>query len=129
MKKVIFSFIMVMLFSLGVSEVMAQTSAGRATLAKTDGTVQAKEVVIQGIQAKLPVLYQELKSATDELDIKLFTIESLLYKMMLSDLNSGATVRNAYTDNIEVFLREYPYAYMDRKIEVVNEFNAIVFIN
>ena len=128
MKKVIFSFIMVMFFSLGVSELMAQ-SAGLATLAKTDGTVQAKEIVTQSIQAKLPVLYQELKSATSELDIKLLTIETLLYKTTLSDLNSGSSVRNSYTDNMEVFLRDFPYEYLDRKIEVVNEFNQIVFIN
>lgn len=128
MKKVIFSFIMVMFFSLGVSELMAQSS-GLATLAKTDGTVQAKEIVTQSIQAKLPVLYQELKSASSELDIKLITIETLLYKKTLSDLNSGSSVRNSYADNIQVFLTDFPYEYLDRKIEVVNEFNQIVFIN
>lgn len=128
MKKVIFSFIMVMFFSLGVSELMAQSS-GLATLAKTDGTVQAKEIVTQSIQAKLPVLYQEAKSTTDELDLKLLTIETLLYKRTLSDLHSGSSVRNAYTDNMDVFLKDFPYEYLDRKIEVVNEFNQIIFIN
>lgn len=128
MKKVIFSFIMVMFFSLGVSELMAQSS-GLATLAKTDGTVQAKEIVTQSIQAKLPILYEELKSATDELDIKLLTIESLLYKRTLSDLSQGLLVRNAYNDNINWFLQEFPNAHMDAKREAVNEFHQIIFIN
>jgi hypothetical protein len=128
MKKVIFSIFLMIGLVFGVSEVMAQSS-GLATMAKTDGTVQAKETVINSIEQKLPILYAEIKEASNELDLKLLTLEASLYRKTLGNLRNGSTVRNSYEATIHWFLQEFPYAHIDRKKEVVNEYHQIIFIN
>ena len=60
MKKLTFSFILVIGFCFSFSELSAQHSIGRATLAKIDGIVKTKDQVTAGIQQQLPILYHEL---------------------------------------------------------------------
>lgn len=128
MKKVIFSIFLMIGLLFGVSEVMAQ-SVGPATLAKTDGTVNTTQVVMHGLSQSLPQLIAEMNESTDPVDKKLVGLEVLLYKRMIVDLQEGATVRNAYSDNINWFLRDFSNEFMERKVEAVDEFHEIVFIN
>lgn len=128
MKKVIFSLFLMIGLTFGVSEVMAQ-SAGLATLAKTDGTVNTTQVVMHELTQALPQLLAELQDSTDPVDQKLVGLEVLLYKSMMNDLQDGVTVRNAYSDNINWFLTEFSNEFMQRKMEAVDEFHEIIFIN
>lgn len=137
MKKLAFSLIFVMGFCFGYTDIFAQQaqdlSVGRATLAKIDGFPRSKDYVISGIEQKLPILYQELnQQPADEMITKAKMVETLLYKVMLSDLSSsGKTVKQAYDDNIEVFIRDYPQfgTWLDKKKSIIAEFNQIVFLN
>ena len=128
MKKVIFSIFLMIGLVFGVSEVMAQ-SVGPATLVKTDGTVNTVQVVMDGLMDAMAPLTAELQVATDEVDIKLLTLEILLYRKMHNDLQQGALVRNAYNDNINWFLQDYSNQFFDRKVEAVDAFHEIVFVN
>jgi hypothetical protein len=132
MKKFIFSFFVVISFVFGASGLYGQAlSSGSANLAKLGGTVNPKAQVTAGIQEKLPILYDILNQANlDEATAKMTGMEVLLYKGMLSDMNKGTSVRNAYNDNIHPFLQDFPNGeYLARKVEIVNEFHSIVFFN
>lgn len=137
MKKLAFSLILVMGFCFGYTDIFSQQaqdlSVGRATLAKINGLPRSKESVISSIEQKLPILYHELnQQPADEVIAKAKMIETLLYKAMLSDLSSsGKTVNQAYDDNIEVFISDYPQfgTWLDKKRSIIAEFNQIVFLN
>jgi len=138
MKKLTFSFILMIGFCFGFSSISAQTtqshlSVGYATLANVNGLTKAKDLVIAGIEAKLPVLYFELnQNPIDEVTAKTKMTEALLYKGMLSDITGGKAVRAAYDDNIAVFLRDFPQyneELVARKKLAVNGFHQIIFFN
>jgi hypothetical protein len=137
MKKLAFSLILVMGFCFGYTDIFSQQaqdlSVGRATLAKVDGFPRSKDFVISGIEQKLPVLYHELaQHPADEMITKTKMVETELYKAMLSDLrSSGKSVRQAYDDNIVIFIANYPQfdTWFDKKKSIIAEFNQIVFLN
>lgn len=133
MKKLTFSFILVIGFCFSFSDLAAQHSVGRATLAKVDGITKTKDQVASGIQAQLPVLYHELNQfPVDEVTAKTKMLETLLYKGMLSDILAGKAVKAAYDDNISVFIQDYPQdgqEMMDKKRTVIAQFNSFVFLN
>lgn len=133
MKKLTFSFILVIGFCFSFSELSAQHSVGRATLAKIDGIAKTKDQVSSGIQQQLPILYHELNQfPIDEVTEKTKMLETLLYKGMLSDILAGKAVKAAYDDNIAIFIRDYPQdgqEMMDKKRAVIATFNSIVFLN
>ena len=132
MKKLTFSFILVIGFCFGFSGLSAQNSVGVATLAKTNGIAKTKDQITAGIQQQLPVLYHELNQfPIDPVTEKTKLIETLLYKGMLSDILSGKAVNTAYDDNIAVFIRDFPQydGFLDMKRAVISTFNSIVFLN
>ena len=137
MKKLAFSLILVMGFCFGYTDIFAQQqqqlSTGFATLAKVDGFPRSKDFVISGIEQTMPKLYHELgQQPADEMITKAKMVEALLYKTMLTDLlSSNKTVRQAYDDNIAVFIRDYPQVdtWLDKKRAIIAEFNQIVFLN
>jgi hypothetical protein len=134
MKKLTFSFILVIGFCFGFSNLSAQSdlSVGVATLAKQNGISRTKDQITAGIQQKLPVLYHELnQSPIDPVTEKMKTVEAVLYKGMLSDLLSGKAVSAAYNDNIAIFLMDFPQAEGNiiKKKEAIDAFHSIVFLN
>lgn len=133
MKKLTFSFILVIGFCFSFSDLAAQHSVGRATLAKIDGIAKTKDQVTSGIQAQLPILYHELNQfPVDEVTAKTKMLETLLYKGMLSDVLAGKAVQAAYDDNMFNFIRDYPQdgqEMLDKKRTVIAQFNSIVFLN
>ena len=133
MKKLTFSFILVIGFCFSFSDLAAQHSVGRATLAKIDGIAKTKDQVTSGIQAQLPILYHELNQfPVDEVTAKTKMLETLLYKGMLSDVLAGKAVQAAYDDNMFNFIRDYPQdgqEMLDKKRAVIAQFNSIVFLN
>lgn len=133
MKKLTFSFILVIGFCFSFSDLAAQNSVGRATLAKIDGIAKSKDQVTSGIQAQLPILYHELNQfPVDEVTAKTKMLETLLYKGMLSDVLAGKAVQAAYDDNMALFIRDYPQdgqEMLDKKRTVIAQFNTFVFLN
>lgn len=133
MKKLTFSFILVIGFCFSFSDLAAQNSVGQATLAKIGGIAKTKDQVASGIQTQLPVLYHELNQfPVDEVTAKTKMLETLLYKGMLSDVLAGKAVQAAYDDNMFNFIRDYPQdgqEMLDKKRTVIAQFNSIVFLN
>ncbi len=128
MKKLTFSFILVIGFCFGFSELSAQEML--LPWAKVGGLTKTKDQVANSIQQQLPILYHELnQSPIDEVTAKTKMIETLLFKGMLSDILAGKAVRAAYDDNIAVFIQDYPQdgeLYLKKRTAIAT-FNEIVF--
>lgn len=129
MKKLTFSFILVIGFCFSFSSLNAQ--AMLIPWAKT-GVTKTKDQVIASMQQQLPVLYHELnQSPIDPVTEKTKLIETLLYKGMLSDILAGKAVQAAYDENIADFIVDFPQRdeLYDKKRAIIAQFNTYVFLN
>jgi hypothetical protein len=139
MKKLTLSLIFMIGLCFSFSEVCAQTtsqqdlSVGVATFGKPAGiNPKQKDLILQGINEKLQVLsHQMQQSPQQDIASKAIMIEALLYRGMMSDLNSGKAVVTAYDDNLANFLRDYPQfgEYLEKKRLVALDFFNITFFN
>ena len=130
MKKLTFSFILLIGFCFSFTDLSAQEMLN--PWVKQAGITKTKDQVTEGIQQRLPILYHELnQSPIDPVTEKSKMLETLLYKGTISDILSGKAVKAAYDDNIATFIADFPQdgEWYAKKRAVIAAYHSIVFLN
>lgn len=135
MNNLLLCFLFLFGFSLCTNaQSFATYSKGKATLMKPAASLQkTKAQITEDLQVKVASLSQALQSGQlDELTLKMRTAEVLLFKVLLSDINNGRQVREAYEVNFQQFWNDFsvstPY-WHSQKVSIANEVNRIVYLN